>query len=281
MTEPINNSAPALTVIEPKKGWIPLDLKEIWNYRELLYFLTKREIQVRYKQTVLGGLWAIIQPFFTMIVFTLFFGKLAKMPSDGVPYPIFVYAGLLPWTYFANALSNSGNSLVGSANLISKVYFPRIIIPGSSSLAGLLDFFVAMTVLAAMMIYYQFVPNNGILLFPFLVGLTFLCAVGVGLWLSALNVQYRDIRYVIPFLIQLWMFISPVIYPVSMVPEKYRWALALNPMGGIIKAYRASLLGHQPIDWFLLGISTGIIIITFTSGMYYFRRMEKTFADVV
>lgn len=281
MTEPINNTAPALTVIEPKKGWLPLDLKEIWKYRELLYFLTKREIQVRYKQTVLGGLWAIIQPFFTMIVFTLFFGRLAKMPSDGVPYPIFVYSGLLPWTYFANALSNSGNSLVGSANLISKVYFPRIIIPGSSSLAGLLDFFVAMTVLAAMMIYYQFVPGTGILLFPFLVGLTFLCAVGVGLWLSALNVQYRDIRYVIPFLIQLWMFISPVIYPVSMVPEKYRWTLALNPMGGLIKAYRASLLGHQPIDWFLLGISTSIIIIIFTSGMYYFRRMEKTFADVV
>ncbi|MFH1992492.1 MAG: ABC transporter permease [Pseudomonadota bacterium] len=275
------NSASALTVIEPSKGWIPVDLKEIWNYRELLYFLTKREIQVRYKQTVLGGLWAIIQPFFTMVVFTLFFGRLAKMPSDGIPYPIFVYAGLLPWTYFANALSNSGNSLVGSANLISKVYFPRIIIPGSASLAGLLDFLVAMVVLFAMMIYYQFVPGFGILLFPFLVGLTFLCAVGSGLWLSALNVQYRDIRYVIPFLIQLWMFVSPVIYPVSMVPKEYRWALALNPMGGVINAYRASLLGHMPVDWFLLGISTGVILILFISGMYYFRRMERTFADVV
>ena len=275
------NSASALTVIEPSKGWIPVDLKEIWNYRELLYFLTKREIQVRYKQTVLGGLWAIIQPFFTMVIFTLFFGRLAKIPSDGIPYPIFVYAGLLPWTYFANALSNSGNSLVGSANLISKVYFPRIIIPGSASLAGLLDFLVAMVVLFAMMIYYQFVPGFGILLFPFLVGLTFLCAVGSGLWLSALNVQYRDIRYVIPFLIQLWMFVSPVIYPVSMVPKEYRWALALNPMGGVINAYRASLLGHMPIDWFLLGISTGIILILFVSGMYYFRRMERTFADVV
>lgn len=275
------NSASALTVIEPSKGWIPVDLKEIWNYRELLYFLTKREIQVRYKQTVLGGLWAIIQPFFTMVVFTLFFGRLAKIPSDGIPYPIFVYAGLLPWTYFANALSNSGNSLVGSANLISKVYFPRIIIPGSASLAGLLDFLVAMVVLFAMMIYYQFVPGFGILLFPFLVGLTFLCAVGSGLWLSALNVQYRDIRYVIPFLIQLWMFVSPVIYPVSMVPKEYRWALALNPMGGVINAYRASLLGHMPVDWFLLGISTGVILILFISGMYYFRRMERTFADVV
>ena len=270
-----------LTVIEPSKGWIPVDLKEIWKYRELLYFLTKREIQVRYKQTVLGGLWAIIQPVLTMVVFTLFFGRLAKMPSDGIPYPIFVYAGLLPWTYFANALSNSGNSLVGSANLISKVYFPRIIIPGSASLAGLLDFFVAMVVLFVMMAYYDFVPGAEILLFPFLIGLTFLCAVGVGLWFSALNVQYRDIRYVIPFLIQLWMFVSPVIYPVSLVPKNYQWVLALNPMGGVIRAYRASLLGHQPVDWFLLGISTGIIIMIFTSGMYYFRRMEKTFADVI
>ena len=278
---PDQNQNRLLTIIEPSKGWIPVDLKEIWNYRELLYFLTKREIQVRYKQTVLGGLWAIIQPVFTMIVFTLFFGRLARIPSDGIPYPIFVYAGLLPWTYFANALSSSGNSLVGSANLISKVYFPRIIIPGSTSLAGLLDFFVAMIVLFAMMIYYQFVPGIGILLFPFLIGLTFLCAVGVGLWLSALNVQYRDIRYTIPFIIQLWMFVSPVIYPVSMVPQKYQWALALNPMGGVINAYRASLLGHLPVDWFLLGISTVIILIIFTSGMYYFRRMEKTFADVV
>ena len=277
----MSNSTIPITIIEPKKGWIPIDLKEIWNYRELLYFLTKRDIKVRYKQTVLGGLWAIIQPVFTMIVFTLFFGRLAKMPSDGIPYPIFVYAGLLPWTYFANAVSASGNSLVGSANLITKVYFPRLIIPASASLAGLLDFFIAMLVMGAMMIYYQFVPSIGILLFPFLVGLTFLCAVGVGLWLSALNVQYRDIRYVIPFLVQLWMFVSPVIYPISMVPQKYQWLLALNPMGGVIEAYRASLLGHMPINWFLLGLSTVIIIILFLSGLYYFRRMEKTFADVI
>jgi lipopolysaccharide transport system permease protein len=277
----MSNSTIPTTIIEPKKGWLPVDLKEIWNYRELLYFLTKRDIKVRYKQTVLGGLWAIIQPVFTMVVFTLFFGRLAKMPSDGIPYPIFVYAGLLPWTYFANALSASGNSLVGSANLITKVYFPRLIIPASASLAGLLDFFIAMLVMGAMMIYYQFVPSIGILLFPFLVGLTFLCAVGVGLWLSALNVQYRDIRYVIPFLVQLWMFVSPVIYPISMVPQKYQWLLALNPMGGVIEAYRASLLGHIPINWSMLGISTAIIIILFLSGLYYFRRMEKTFADVI
>jgi lipopolysaccharide transport system permease protein len=267
-----------IEVIEPKKGWVPLDLR---NYRELLYFLTKRDIKVRYKQTILGGLWAIIQPFFTMVVFSILFGRLAKVPSDGIPYPIFVFVGLLPWTYFANALSASGNSLVGSANLITKVYFPRLIIPASASLAGLLDFFIAMLVLGAMMLYYQFVPNFGILLFPFLVGLTFLCAVGVGLWLSALNVQYRDIRYVIPFLIQLWMFVSPVIYPISIVKKEYQWLLALNPMGGVIEAYRSSLLGHMPINWFLLLLSTVIILILFTSGLYYFRRMERSFADVV
>jgi len=277
----MNNAAENWTVIEPKKGWIPFDLKEIWKYRELFYFLTKRDIKVRYKQTVLGGLWAIIQPVFTMIVFTLFFGRLAKVPSDGIPYPIFVYAGLLPWTYFANALTASGNSLVGSANLITKVYFPRLIIPASASLAGLLDYFIAMLVLGVMMIYYQFLPGLEIALFPFLVVLTFLCAVGVGLWLSALNVEYRDIRYAIPFLIQIWMFVSPVIYPVSMVNEKYQWLLSLNPMGGVIAAYRASLLGHMPIDWHMLGISTTIIFFLLISGTYYFRRMEKTFADVV
>ena len=274
-------AANKLTVIEPQKGWLRFDLKEIWKYRELFYFLTKRDIKVRYKQTVLGGLWAIIQPVFTMIVFTLFFGKLAKVPSDGIPYPIFVYAGLLPWTYFANALAASGNSLVGSANLITKVYFPRLIIPASASLAGLLDFFIAMLVLGILMIYYQFLPGYSILLFPALIALTFLCAVGVGLWLSALNVEYRDIRYAIPFLIQIWMFVSPVIYPVSMVKEKYQWLLALNPMGGVINAYRASLLGHQPINWSLLCISAIIILILFLSGIYYFKKMEKTFADVV
>jgi lipopolysaccharide transport system permease protein len=277
----MRDTAPTITVIEPKTGWVPVDFREIWNYRELLYFLTKRDIKVRYKQTVLGGLWAVIQPAFTMIVFTLFFGRLAKMPSDGLPYPIFVYAALLPWTYFANAVSASGNSLVGSANLITKVYFPRIVVPASAALAGLLDFFIALFVLAALMIWYQVLPGPAILLFPFLVALTFLCAVGVGLWLSALNVQYRDIRYAIPFLIQVWMFVSPVIYPVSLVQGNYQWLLALNPMGGVIHAYRAALLGHQPIDWGLLGLSTLIILALFLGGLYYFRRMEKVFADVV
>ncbi|NTV34142.1 MAG: ABC transporter permease [Deltaproteobacteria bacterium] len=277
----MRETAPTITVIEPKTGWVPVDFREIWNYRELLYFLTKRDIKVRYKQTVLGGLWAVIQPAFTMLVFTLFFGRLAKMPSDGLPYPIFVYAGLLPWTYFANAVSASGNSLVGSSNLITKVYFPRIVVPASAALAGLLDFFIALFVLAALMIWYQVLPGPGIFLFPFLVALTFLCAVGVGLWLSALNVQYRDIRYAIPFLVQVWMFVSPVIYPVSLVHGNYQWLLALNPMGGVIHAYRAALLGHQPIDWGLLGLSTLIILALFLGGLYYFRRMEKEFADVV
>ena len=277
----MDNASVPITVIEPKKGWVPVDLKEIWQYSELLYFLTKRDIKVRYKQTVLGGLWAIIQPFFTMVIFTFFFGRLGNIPSDGMPYPIFVYAALLPWTYFANAVSTSGNSLVGSANLITKIYFPRLIVPVSAALGGLLDFFIALFILLGLIIYYKVILTLGILLFPFLIGLTFLCAVGVGLWLSALNVQYRDIRYVIPFLIQIWMFISPVIYPVSMAKGNYLYILLFNPMSGVIKAYRASILGHQPIDWGMLGLSTAIILFLFISGLFYFRRMERVFADVV
>jgi lipopolysaccharide transport system permease protein len=275
------NSVIPVTIIEPKKGWVPIDFKEVWQYRELLYFLTKRDIKVRYKQTVLGGLWAVIQPTFTMIVFTLFFGRLAKMPSDGMPYPIFVYSALLPWTYFAGAVSNSGNSLVGSANLITKIYFPRLIVPLSAALAGLLDFTVALFVLGVLIIHYKFILGFSALLFPFLVVLTFLCAVGVGLWLSALNVQYRDIRYVIPFLIQIWMFVSPVIYPVSLAKGYYRFLLIFNPMSGVIQAYRACIMGHQPIDWSLLGLSTLIILMILFSGLFYFRRMERVFADVV
>ncbi|MFQ5786409.1 MAG: ABC transporter permease [Thermodesulfobacteriota bacterium] len=274
------NSTPSKTIIVPKRGWVPIDFGELWRYKELLYFLTKRDIKVRYKQTVLGGLWAIIQPVSTMIIFVIFFGRMAKMQSDGIPYPIFVYAGLLPWTYFANALSASSNSLVESANLITKVYFPRVIAPASAALAGLLDFFIAILILGVMMAYYQYFPRIEILLFPFLVGMTFLCAVGVGLWLSALNVQYRDIRYVVPLLIQLWMFVSPVIYPISMVPKKYHLLMSINPMVGTIEALRSSLLGHQPINWLLLGISAMIISIIFLSGIYYFRRMERVFADM-
>jgi lipopolysaccharide transport system permease protein len=217
-----------------------------------------------------------------MIVFSILFGKLAKVPSDGIPYPIFVYAGLLPWNYFSSALSNSGNSLVSSSNLITKVYFPRLIIPLSASLSGLLDFFIAFIILIGMMFFYNFTPCAlGILMIPALIFLTFLVAVGCGLWLSALNVEYRDFQYVIPFLIQIWMFATPVIYPVTLIPEKYRWLLSLNPMAGIIEAFRAAAIGHQQVNWNLLIISSGIGVLIFLTGLLYFRRVERSFADVI
>jgi lipopolysaccharide transport system permease protein len=272
---------PDITVIEPAKGFVAVDFRELLRYSELFYFLAKRDIKVRYKQTVLGGLWAVLQPALAMIVFSLFFGRLAHMPSDNVPYPIFVYAGLLAWTYFANALAASGESMVTSSNLITKVYFPRLIVPAAAALAGLLDFFIASLLLGAMMLWYGIYPGAAVLLFPVLVGLTFFCAIGAGLWLAALNVEYRDIRYVIPFLIQLWLFASPVIYPSSIVPERYQWLIAINPMAGVIKAFRACLLDAQPVDWAALGISTAVIALLLVSGLYYFRRMEKTFADIV
>lgn len=269
-------------IIKYKKGWIPVDFKELWAFRELLYFLAWRDIKVKYKQTALGAAWAILQPFLTMVVFSMLFGKLAKVPSDGIPYPIFVYAGLLPWNYFSSALSSSGNSLVASSNLITKVYFPRLIIPASASLSGLLDFFIAFIILIGMMFFYHFTPSaSGILMIPVLIFLTFLVAVGCGLWLSALNVEYRDFQYVIPFLVQIWMFATPVIYPVTLLPQKYQWLLALNPMGGVIEAFRAAALGHQPVNWNLLFISSGIGILIFVSGLLYFRRVERLFADVI
>src|ERR1700686_5124718 len=211
--------------IRPSKGWVALRLRDLWSYRELLYFLTWRDIKVRYKQTVLGASWAIIQPLFTMLLFTLFFGRLAGLPSDGIPYPIFAYAGLLPWTFFSNAVTNSGNSLVGSSNLITKVYFPRMIIPGAAVGAGLVDFAIAFVVLAALMIYYGIALTPSLLALPLLLALTALLALGVGMWTSALNVKYRDVRYALPFVIQLWMFASPIIYPASLMPQKWRWGL--------------------------------------------------------
>jgi lipopolysaccharide transport system permease protein len=269
-----------LIIIQPKRGWVGFDLGEIWRYRELLYFLAWRDIKLRYKQTVLGAAWAILQPVLTMVVFTLFFGKLAQMPSDGVPYAIFSYCALVPWTYFANALSNAGNSLVGSANLISKVYFPRLIVPGASVLAGALDFGIAFSVLLGMMLYYGIVPSWGFLLVPVLFLLTMGTALGVGTWLSALNVEYRDIRYVIPFMIQLWMFATPIVYPLSLVPERYRLLVALNPMAGIIEGYRAALLG-RPFQWNALAMSAVLCVLLLLAGAFYFRSVEKTFADVI
>ncbi|OGS08367.1 MAG: phosphate ABC transporter permease [Elusimicrobia bacterium RIFOXYA12_FULL_51_18] len=270
-----------ITIIKPAEGLLAFDFRELSRYSELFYFLAKRDIKVRYKQTVLGGLWAIIQPAFAMIVFSVFLGRMAHMPSDNVPYPVFVYAGLLAWTYFANALAAAGESMVSNANLITKVYFPRLIVPAAAALAGLLDFFIASFLLAAMMLWYGIYPGAAVLLFPVLIGLTFFCAIGAGLWLAALNVEYRDIRYVIPFLIQLWMFASPVIYPSSIVPARYQWLIAVNPMAGVIKAFRACLLGTQPVDWVSLGVSSAVIILLLVSGLFYFRRMERTFADVV
>jgi len=269
-------------IIKYKKGWIPVNFKELWAFRELLYFLAWRDIKVKYKQTVLGAAWVILQPLITMIVFSILFGKLAKVPSDGIPYPIFVYAGLLPWNYFSSTLSNSGNSLVASSNLITKVYFPRLIIPASASLSSLLDFLVASIILIGMMFFYHFTPNTlGIVMIPVLVFLTFIIAVGCGLWLSALNVEYRDFQYVTPFLVQIWMFVTPVIYPITLFPEKYRWILSLNPMGGIIGAFRAVTLGYQQINWDLLFISSGVGFLIFFTGLLYFRKVERSFADVI
>ncbi|MGE0103427.1 MAG: ABC transporter permease [Blastocatellales bacterium] len=271
-------------MIEPNRSRLAFDLRDLWRYRELFYFLTWRDIKVRYKQTALGAAWAIIQPLFTMLLFTLLFGRLAGLPSDNIPYPLFAFAGLLPWTFFSNAISNSGNSLVGSSHLITKVYFPRVIIPAASVLAGLVDFCFAFAVMAILMVIYRVVPGPYFLLLPFLVALTTLLAFGVGMWLSALNVRFRDIRYVIPFLIQFWMFATPIIYPASMMPERYRPLLALNPMTGIIEGYRVALLGGvngAPVNWASLGASAVITVVILVYASWDFRRMEKSFADIV
>lgn len=273
--------------IEPSRGWVSLKLKELWEYRELLYFLTWRDIKVRYKQTVLGAAWAIIQPFFTMVVFTIFFGKMAKVGSDGLPYPIFSYAGLLPWTFFAHGLSQSSNSLVGSSNLIKKVFFPRLVIPISSVLSGVVDFFIAFTVLLGMMAWYHIWPNPAIVFLPFLLLLALGTALGVGMWLSALNVQFRDIRYVVPFFVQVWLFVTPVIYPSSRVIPHLEnlglpgWLLGLNPMAGVVEGFRWALLGTQSTPGPLILVSSLVALTLLVSGTFYFRRMEKTFADVV
>jgi homopolymeric O-antigen transport system permease protein len=269
-----------LVVIEPNKGWGLAELKDLWAFRELLYFLTWRDVKVRYRQTGLGVAWAIIQPLFTMLIFTLFFGRLAGVPSDNVPYPLFAYAGLLAWTFFANAITNSGNSVVGSANLITKVYFPRMVIPAAAVAAGLVDFIIGFIILLMLMIYYGVIVTWTMLMFPVLMLLTTLLAVGVGMWLSALNVKYRDVRFALPFLVQLWMFVSPVIYPSSFLPEKYRWFLWFNPMSGIIEGYRSSLFG-LPFNWIALASSTIITGALLVYASYSFRRMERSFADII
>ena len=267
--------------IKPAKGWTSLRLNEVWAYRELLYFFVWRDIKVRYKQTVLGAAWAIIQPFFTMVVFSIFFSHLAKVPSEGLPYPIFAYCALLPWNYFAGALDRAGNSLVGSANLITKVYFPRLVVPISAVLAGLLDFAIAFVVLIGMMLFYGVVPTVAVLTLPLFLMMALATALGVGLWLSALNVQYRDVRYAIPFLTQFWLFATPVAYPSSLVPGRWRALYGLNPMAGVVEGFRWALLGKTEAPGPLLGVSVVVVTLLFVGGLFYFRRMEKTFADVV
>jgi lipopolysaccharide transport system permease protein len=268
--------------IQPSKGWVSLKLGEVWAYRELLLFLTMRDIKVRYKQTVLGAAWAIIQPLMTMVVFSIFFGTLAEIPSDGIPYPIFSYAALVPWSLFAYGLTEASNSLVGSSNLIKKVYFPRLIIPLSSVMAGLIDFLLAFAVLILMMLAYGIVPTLNILWLPLLVLLTLVTSLGVGMWLSALNVEFRDIRYIIPFLTQFWMFITPIAYPSSLIEnETLRALYGLNPMAGVVEGFRWALLGTDTAPGPVILVSASASVALLVSGMYYFRRMEKSFADVV
>jgi lipopolysaccharide transport system permease protein len=272
--------ADSLILIESEDNGSALNLREIWAYRELLFFLTWRDIKIRYKQTLLGAAWAIIQPLFAMLLFTLLFGKLGKIPSDNIPYPLFAYAGLLPWTFFANAVTNSGNSLVGSTSLITKVYFPRMIIPAAAVAAGLVDFLIAFLLLIPLLIYYRISLTLNLLMLPLFFILTTVLALGVGMWMSALNVRFRDVRYALPFMIQLWLFASPVIYPLSMVPEKWKWILSLNPMTGIIEGFRASLFG-KPFPWQTIVVSTVLTLIVLVWSAYAFQRVENTFADII
>jgi lipopolysaccharide transport system permease protein len=267
--------------IEPSHGWVSLKLHELWAYRELLYFLTWRDIKVRYKQTIFGAAWAIIQPFFTMIVFSLFFGRLAHVPSDDVPYPIFSYAALVPWTFFAYGLSQAANSLVSSANLIKKVYFPRLIIPLATVLSGLVDFVLAFVVLLGMMLFYGIVPTANTLWLPLFLLLALVTALGVGLWLSAMNVQFRDVRYTVPFLTQFWLFATPIAYPSSLLSEPWRTVYGINPMVGVVEGFRWALLGTDTAPGLMIIVSALTALALLVSGAFYFHRMEKTFADVV
>jgi lipopolysaccharide transport system permease protein len=268
-------------IIKPKKTFSLNDIKELWQYKELLYFFTWRDLKVRYKQTAIGVAWALFQPFITMVVFSVFFGKLAKIPSDGIPYPIFVYVGLLIWQFFSSALSDTSNCLTTNQAIITKVYFPRLILPISAVLTKLVDFFIASIILIGMMIYYNYTPNLiGLLILPLLLFISFLAAVGGGLFLAAVNVKYRDVRYALPFFIQIMMFLTPVIYPAS-IAGKYSWILAINPMTGVIKAAQAAILGNAPINWVLLFISFITTLIMFIIGLIYFKKTERYFADII
>ena len=274
--------APLATIIvQPRKSLWDLDLKGLWEYRELLYFLVWRDIKVKYKQTALGVAWAVLQPLMATLIFSVFFGRLARLPSDGIPYPVFVYVAMVPWQYFANALNESSSSLVASQNLIKKVYFPRLVIPLGSVFAGLVDFCFAFVILIGMMFYYGITPSVSIFLFPVFLLLAIGTALAGGLWLSALNVQYRDVKYVIPFVTQFWLFATPVVYPSSLVPAKYRAWYGLNPMAGVIDGFRYSLLGRGGKPGAMIWVSAAAVVVLLLGGLLYFRKMESTFADVV
>lgn len=279
--EALPPAALSVVRIEPTRGWVSLRLRELWTARGLLYFLVWRDIKVRYKQTVLGAAWAVLQPLMAMIIFSVFFGHLAKMPSAGLPYPIFAYAGLVPWQFFSSAFTESSNSLVTNRSLITKIYFPRVVIPCAGVFAALVDFFIALLVLIGMMIYYGIAPTPRLLVVPLLVGFVVLTALAAGLWLSALNVKYRDMRYLIPFLTQFWLFATPIAYPSDIVPPAYRVVYGLNPMAGVVEGFRWAVLGtHTSIGALVIGSVLAVILLFFT-GLAYFRRTEKYFADLV
>lgn len=270
-----------VVVIEPSRGWLVPKLYELWEYRELLYFLIWRDVKVRYKQTVLGVAWAIIQPLTTMVFFSIIFGRLAGLPSDGLPYPIFTYTALVPWTFFAGALSRSTTSLVSSSGLITRVYVPRLIVPIAAAAGGVVDFGIGFFILVCLMAFYGVVPTVAVLTLPFLLLLSLATALGVGLWLSALNVRYRDVSFMVPFLLQIWLYASPVAYSSSLVPERWRLLYSLNPMAGVAEGFRWALLGTGWQVGPVIGVSVGVVIVLLISGALFFRRMEKTFADVV
>jgi lipopolysaccharide transport system permease protein len=270
-----------VTVIEPSKGWVSLRLGALWRFRELLYFLIWRDVKVRYKQTLLGAAWAILQPLATMMVFSIFFGKLARMPSDGVPYPLFAYVALVPWTFFANGLTLSSNSLVANQTLLRKVFFPRLVIPVSAVASGLLDFAIAFVVLLGLAAKYGVTPTAHMVWIPLLVLLALVTALGVGLWFAALNVLYRDIQYVVPFLVQVWLYATPIVYPSSLVPERWRTLYAINPMVGVVEGFRWALLGTGTAPGPMMVVSSAAAVAILIAGLFFFRRMEKSFSDMV
>ncbi len=273
--------APAVVRIRPAKGWVALDLRTLWEYRELLFFFVWRDVKVRYRQTVLGAAWAVIQPFMTMVVFSLFFGRLAGVPSDDFPYPIFSYAALVPWTFFATGITQATSGMVSNANLVKKVYFPRMALPISRVMAGLVDFALAFTVLLGMMLFYGIMPTGNVVWLPLFLVLALVTSLGVGLWMAALSVQFRDVILTVPFIIQVWMFATPIAYPSSMLPEPWRTLYGLNPMAGVVEGFRWALLGTATAPGPMLAVSAVVSVVLLISGAFVFRRMEKSFADLV